>query len=190
MPASQYSHGTPSTEAAASPVDAPRGLLLVSNATMMYSALKDTARELGVNAEWRLFYAAHSSHAGKPAYNMQLTKVIGSRQAHRSWCVVTARTCSSSPVTMSGPLISKNAAARIDGFRAGNIAAGALSNDGFKATRPVAARAGELAVDGGGIVAMAVRRSTHHPQTPRPARPADSGPVDAPEGTVGGCDST
>ena len=123
MPASQYSHGTPSTEAAASPVGAPRGLLLVSNATMMYSALKDTARELGVNAEWRLFYAAHSSHAGKPAYNMQLTKVTGSRQMHRSWCVVTARTCSSSPVTMSGRLISKNAAARIDGFRAGNIAA-------------------------------------------------------------------
>jgi hypothetical protein len=42
---------------------------------------------------------------------------------------------------------------------------GCVSNDGFKATRPVAARAGELAVDGGGIVAMAVRRSTHHPQT-------------------------
>ena len=110
MPASQYSHGTPSTEAAASPVDAPRGLLLVSNATMMYSALKDTARELGVNAEWRLFYAAHSSHAG-PAYNMQL-KVTGSRQAHRSWCVVTK------DATISGhhvwPAVSKNAAARID----------------------------------------------------------------------------
>ena len=119
----QCSHGTPSTEAAASTVAAPRGLLLVSNATMMHSALKDTARELGVNAEWRLFYAAHSSHAGKPGYNMQLTKVIGSLQADRSWCVVTARACSSSPVTMSGPLISKNAAARIDGFRAGNIAA-------------------------------------------------------------------
>ena len=101
MPASQYSHGTPSTEAAARTVDAALGLLLVSNATMMHSALKDTARELGVNAEWRLFYAAHSSHAGTPAYNMQLTKVIGSLQAHRSWSVVTARTCSSSPVTMS-----------------------------------------------------------------------------------------
>jgi hypothetical protein len=49
--------------------------------------------------------------------------VIGSLQAHRSLCVVTARTCSSFPVTMSGPLISENAAARIDGFRAGNSAA-------------------------------------------------------------------
>jgi hypothetical protein len=39
-----------------------------------------------------------------------------------------------------------------------------------------ASRAGELAVDGGGIVAMAVRRSTHHPQTLRPKRPADGGP--------------
>jgi hypothetical protein len=108
--------GPPSTEAAASTVDAPRGLLLVSNATMMHSALKDTAGELGVTAEWRLFYAAHSSQHATDKGDCLAT-------GDRSWCVVTARTCSSSPVTMSGPLISKNAAARIDGFRAGNIAA-------------------------------------------------------------------
>jgi hypothetical protein len=70
MPASQYSHGTPSTEAAARTVDvvdAPRGLLLVSNATMMHSALKDTARELGVNAEWRLFTLPTAVTPGNPA---------------------------------------------------------------------------------------------------------------------------
>ena len=190
MPASQYSHGTPSTEAAASPVGAPRGLLLVSNATMMYSALKDTARERGVNAEWRLFYAAHSSHAGKPAYNMQLTKVTGSRQAHQ----IVVRGHRTDLLIISGHHVWPADIEKRSGpnrrLPRRQHCSGALSNDGFKATRPVAARAGELAVDGGGIVAMAVRRSTHHPQTPRPARPADSGPVDAPEGTVGGCDST
>jgi hypothetical protein len=72
---------------------------LVSNATMMHSALKDTAREFGVNAG---------------------TAGLRPRARLRS--------------------------------------------------------AGEPAVDGGGIVAMAVRRSTHHPQTPRPKRPADGGP--------------
>jgi hypothetical protein len=45
------------------------GLAILKDAGIpMHSALTDTARELGVNAGRRLFYAAHSRHAGKPGY--------------------------------------------------------------------------------------------------------------------------
>jgi hypothetical protein len=60
-------------------------------------------------------------------------------------------------------------------FRDGGGALRIPLGDGFKAARPVAARTGEFAVDGGGIVAMSLRRGTYRPQTTRPRPPVDGG---------------